>query len=93
MKIYQSGSFERKVKRFNKNEKSSLDNEIKQIVQDPSVGIEKKGDLKGVFVHKFKIKTALYLLSYRLVADGIKLITIGSHENYYRNLKSYLRKR
>lgn len=93
MKIYQSGSFERKVKRFNKNEKSSLDNEIKQIIQDPSVGIEKKGDLKGVFVHKFKIKTALYILSYRLVPDGIELITIGSHENYYRNLKSYIRKR
>jgi len=93
MKIYQSGSFERKVKRFNKNEKSSLDNEIKQIVQDPSVGIEKKGDLKGVFVHKFKIKMALYLLSYRLVPDGIELITIGSHENYYRNFKSHLRKR
>jgi mRNA-degrading endonuclease YafQ of YafQ-DinJ toxin-antitoxin module len=93
MKIYQSGLFERKVKKFNKNEKSSLDNEIKQIIRDPSVGIEKKGDLKGVFIHKFKIKTALYLLSYRLVPDGIELITIGSHENYYRNLKSYLRKR
>ena len=93
MKIYQSGLFERKVKKFNKNEKSSLDNEIKQIIQDPSVGIEKKGDLKGVFIHKFKIKTALYLLSYRLVPDGIELVTIGSHENYYRNLKFYLRKR
>lgn len=93
MKIYQSGSFERKVKKFNKNEKSSLDNEIKQIIQDPSVGIEKKGDLKGVFIHKFKIKTVLYLLSYRLVPDGIELVTIGSHENYYRNLKSYLKKR
>ena len=53
----------------------------------------KKFNLKGVFVHKFKIKTALYLLSYRFVADGIELITIGSHENYYRNLKSYLKKR
>ena len=93
MKIYQSGLFERKVKKFNKNEKSSLDNEIKQIIQDPSVGIEKKGDLKGVFIHKFKIKTVLYLLSYRLVPDGIELVTIGSHENYYRNLKSYLKKR
>lgn len=93
MKIYQSGSFERKVKKFNKNEKSCLDNEIKKIIQDHLVGIEKKGDLKGVFVHKFKIKTALYLLSYRLVAYGIELITIGSHENYYRNLKSYLKKR
>ena len=93
MKIYQSGSFERKVKKFNKNEKSSLDNEIRKIIQDPSIGIGEKGDLKGVFVHKFKIKTALYLLSYRLVSDGVELITIGSHENYYRDLKSYLRKR
>ncbi len=93
MKIYQSASFRKKVKKFNKNEKSGLDNEIIKIIRDTSIGIEKKGDLKGVFVHKFKIKTALYLLSYRLVADGIELITIGSHENYYRNLKSYLKKR
>jgi len=93
MKIYQSVSFRRKIKKFNKNEKSDLDNEIIKIIGDASIGIEKKGDLKGVFVHKFKIKTALYLLSYRLVADGIELITIGSHENYYRNLKSYLKKR
>jgi len=93
MKIYQSVSFRRKIKKFNKNEKSGLDNEIRKIIRDTSIGMEKKGDLKGIFVHKFKIKTALYLLSYRLVADGIQLITIGSHENYYRNLKSYLKKR
>jgi mRNA-degrading endonuclease RelE of RelBE toxin-antitoxin system len=93
MKIYQSRSFERKVKKFKKNEKAKLDDEIKKIFQDPSIGIEKKGDLKGVFVHKFKIKAALYLLSYRLVTEGLELITIGSHENYYRNLKSYLKER
>ena len=93
MKIYQSGSFERRVNKFTQNDKLFLDNEIKKIIQDPSVGIEKKGDLKGVVVYKFKIKTALYLLSYRLIADGIELITIGSHENYYRNLKAYLKKR
>ena len=91
MKIYQSGSFRRKVKHFNKIEKSELDDQIRKIVRDPSIGIEKKGDLKGVFIHKFKIKTALFLLSYRTVADEIELITIGSHENYYRNLKSYLK--
>ncbi len=93
VKLYQSGSFRKKVKHFNKIEKSGLDDQIHKIVRDPSIGIEKKGDLKGVFIHKFKIKTALFLLSYRLVADGIELITVGSHENYYRNLKSYLKER
>ena len=90
MKIYQSGSFRRKVKHFNKIEKSELNDQIRKIVRDPSIGI-KKGDLKGVFIHKFKIKTAFFLLSYRMVVDGIELITIGSHENYYRILKSYLK--
>lgn len=93
MRIYQSGSFERKVKKFNKNQKGSLDEEVKKIAQDPKIGVEKKGDLKGVFVHKFKIRNVLYLLSYQLTTDGIELITIGSHENYYRSLKSYLKDR
>ncbi|MGB6972025.1 MAG: type II toxin-antitoxin system RelE/ParE family toxin [Desulfobulbales bacterium] len=93
MRVYQSRSFERKVKKFTKKEKNCLDNEIKEIVRNPSIGFEKKGDLRGVFVHKFKIKTTLYLLAYRLVADGLELIMIGVHENYYRDLKSYLKNR
>jgi hypothetical protein len=91
MKIYQSCSFELKVKKFNKIEKDNLDSEIKKIVENPSIGIEKKGDLRGIFVYKFKIKTMLYLLSYRLVTDGLELIMVGAHENYYRDLKSYLK--
>ncbi len=93
MKIYQSRSFEQKVKKFNKEEKNDLDNEIKRIVENPSIGVEKIGDLKGVFVHKFKIKATQYLFSYRFVSDGLELIMIGVHENYYRDLKSYLKDR
>lgn len=93
MKIYQSRSFEKKVKKFNQKEKNDLDNEIKNIAQKPSIGIEKRGDFRGIYVHKFKIKTTEYLLSYRLVADGLELIMIGVHENYYRDLKAYLKNR
>ena len=85
MNIYQSKSFENKVKKFNKAQKITLDNEIRKIIADPEIGTEKKGDLKRVFIRKFKIKTALCLLSYRFFNDGIELITIGPHENYYRN--------
>ena len=92
MKIYQSRSFERKVKRFFK-EKNILDQEIKKISENPFIGEEKKGDLRGVYIHKFKIKTIQYLLSYRIINDDLELIMIGPHENYYRDLKSYLKSR
>jgi mRNA interferase RelE/StbE len=92
MKIIQSRSFERKVKKFKKQDKLLLDNQIRAIAEDPSIGEEKKGDLRGVHVHKFKIKTILYLLSYRLMGDNLELIMIGPHENYYRDLKNYLKK-
>ena len=92
MKIIQSPLFARTIKKFHKNEKEILDKQIIKIADDPSIGQEKKGDLKNIFVYKFKIKDKQYLLSYRYSKDLLELITIGSHENYYRDLKSYLRK-
>lgn len=89
MKIYQSSSFEKKVNKMSKSEKDALDREVKRIAEDPSVGEEKKGDLRGVFVHKFKLKTTQYFLAYRRVGDDLELVMIGPHENYYRDLKQY----
>ena len=91
MNILQSRSFERKVEKFKKNQKTKLDREIRKIIDNPLIGSEKKGDLRGVFVHKFKIKTLQYLLAYRFEGDNLELIMIGSHENYYRDLKNYLK--
>jgi mRNA-degrading endonuclease RelE of RelBE toxin-antitoxin system len=93
MKIVQSRSFDNKVKRFSKKQKKVLDKQIQKILANPSVGQEKKGDLRGVFVYKFKIETTQYLLSYRVVAEALELIMIGPHENYYRDLSSYLKRR
>ena len=93
MRIYQSRSFEKKIKKMSKSEKNSLDREIKKIAEDPGIGEEKKGDLRGVFVHKFKLKSIQYLLSYRKVGGDLELIMIGPHENYYRDLKQYLKNR
>lgn len=92
MKILQSRSFERKVKKFSKQDKVTLDKQIQIIIEKPSIGEEKKGDLRGVHVHKFKIKTILYLLSYRFMGDNLELIMIGPHQNYYRDLKNHLKK-
>ena len=93
MQVIQSASFKKKVRKFPKREKKILDSEIRKIMQNPTVGEEKKGDLRGVFVHKFKIRTTQYLLSYRFVVDRLELIMIGPHENYYRDLSDYLKTR
>jgi len=76
-----------------KKEKEILDQEIRRIAQNPLIGEEKKGDLTGVFIHKFKIKTTQYLLAYRKIGLDLELIMIGPHENYYRDLKQYLKYR
>jgi len=93
MKIYQSRSFEKRVQKFNKAEKLKLDSEINQIIHNPSIGAEKKGDLRGIFIHKFNLLNQLYLLAYRFSNDSLELIMIGPHQNYYRDLKTHLKSR
>jgi mRNA interferase RelE/StbE len=91
MKIFQSRSFAQKVKRMPKRDKEILDQEIRAIGENPTLGEEKKGDLRGVFVHKFNFLNTQYLLAYRRAGEDLELIMIGPHENYYRDLKQYLK--
>lgn len=93
MRVLQSRSFTKKTKRFTKKQKTILDKHVKRILDNPDIGQEKKGDLRGVYVHKFKIESIQYLLSYRFNKDNLELIMLGPHENYYRNLKTYLKSR
>ena len=66
-----------------------LDEEIRKIAQNTEIGQEKRGALKGIRVHKFHIEKQLFLLAYEHETDVLKLIIVGSHENYYRNLTKY----
>jgi len=85
MKILQSRSFERKVKKFTKRDKNKLDEQIRKIMDNPFIGSEKKGDLRGVYVYKFKLQTVQYLIAYRFTGEDLELVMIGPHENYYRD--------
>ena len=93
MKIIQSAAFERKAKKLTGRQKALLDEAIKIILKNPSAGEQKKGDLKLVFIYKFHIDKKLYLLAYTFSSERLELIMLGPHENYYSDLKNYLRKR
>ena len=59
---------------------------------DPSVGEEKKGDLKGIRVYKFNVLDQQILLAYKVNKNKKEIIFVacGGHENFYRDLKEYL---
>lgn len=89
MKILQSGVFRRRVKKLHASEKKLLDSVVRKIVSDPTIGQMKTGDLAAVQVYKYKRKTQQYLLAYRVNPTGkiLTLLALGSHENFYRDLK------
>ncbi|MCK4406895.1 MAG: type II toxin-antitoxin system RelE/ParE family toxin [Bacteroidales bacterium] len=91
MKIIQSRSFKNKIKQFKRQEKELLDNQIRIIINNPAIGDKKRGELRDIYVHKFKIKNTQYLLSYRFNNKVLELIMIGPHENYYRDLKTLMK--
>ena len=89
MKIVQTALFVKAVKKLHANQKKDLDTAVKAIADKPSLGEAKIGDLAGVFVYKFKMVKQFTLLAYSYNKGTIilTLLALGSHENFYRDLK------
>ncbi len=89
MNIVQKPRFKKAIKRLNANQKPDLKKAIQDIVDNPAIGQAKKGDLSHLRVHKFKMVGQLMLLAYTYEDDilTLTLLGIGSHENFYRDLK------
>ena len=88
MKITQSPTFGRSVKKLHPNQKKSLDKAVSAIAKDASLGEPKVGDLEGISIFKFKVNGLEWLLAYRVVSKKeIKLLVVSPHENFYRDLK------
>ena len=87
VQVLQSAMFNRAYKRLHPNQKADVDDAVTSIVQDPTIGQAKKGDLAGVFVYKFKSNAQLMLLAYVYDPATRMLLLLSSHENFYRDLK------
>jgi mRNA-degrading endonuclease RelE of RelBE toxin-antitoxin system len=87
--VVQTPSFKRAVKKLKPNQKSDLDNAIKQLMLDPFLGEKKQGDLSYLRVYKFKMVKQLTLIGYSYLDSSVtlELLMMGSHENFYRDLK------
>ena len=87
MEILQSLEFRKAYKKLHSNIRSVVNEQIRLIFENPNIGEEKKQDLQGIFVHKFKINNLLYLIAYTFDSSNLTLLTLGTHENFYRDLK------
>jgi mRNA-degrading endonuclease YafQ of YafQ-DinJ toxin-antitoxin module len=88
MELLLTPAFARQIKKLHKNQKASLDRALRQLVNNRLLGDAKTAELKGVYVLKFKINAQEWLLAYRLISqESLKLLLVGPHENFYRELK------
>ena len=73
--------------------RAKIDEQVRAISADPNIGDPKVEDLRGVRVHKFNCMGQLYLLAYVVdeEAETVCLLAVGGHENFYRDLKKYLK--
>ncbi|MDD5175992.1 MAG: type II toxin-antitoxin system RelE/ParE family toxin [Sterolibacterium sp.] len=92
LRVLVTPTFNKVVKKLPARDKKAVDEIVNMIAHDPHLGEEKKGDLVGVFVFKFKINKQEALLAYGLMPNkkqprDLVLLSLGSHENFYDNLK------
>lgn len=87
MQVSQTKIFGRQKKKLHTNQIAQLDEAIKSIMDNPNLGETKKGDLQGVRVYKFRIINQEYLLAYTNSENEVCLLSLGNHENFYRDLE------
>jgi mRNA-degrading endonuclease RelE of RelBE toxin-antitoxin system len=87
--VLQTPTFRKIIKKLKPSQKKELDNAIRTLMEKPNLGEQKKGDLAFLRVYKFKMNKQLTLLGYSF-DDGnliLELMALGSHENFYRDIK------
>jgi len=91
MSVLYKSVFEKFVKKQTRAFQLAIEDETEKINKNPDIGEIKKGDLSGFMVHKFKFQKQEYLIAYKLQNNDMVFYMIGTHENFYRELKQYIR--
>ncbi|WP_027849680.1 type II toxin-antitoxin system RelE/ParE family toxin [Marinospirillum minutulum] len=87
--VYESRWFEKAISKLSEALLKTVEDEIDEIIKNPKIGEQKKGDLAYLRVHKFKLSNQLARLGYSWVETKLEiyLLQLGSHENFYKKIK------
>lgn len=76
------------------NLKNKFKEAFKKIAQNPFIGQAKKGDLTGIYGYDIYYNKTNYEISYTIYEEGNKVIVVilvGTRENFYEELKKYIK--
>ncbi len=91
MNVFQMPRFKKYVKKLPRHFQQVILDAVECVIADPDSGELKKGDLAGFRVYKFNMVRQLILMAYMVENDSIVLYLVGPHENFYKDLKKYLK--
>jgi len=90
--------FAQYVKKAHKPLRLAIEDAVEVVCETPEIGELKVGDLSGIRVYKFRFNRQEYLMAYWPHSEDASLefliidfYQVGSHENFYDELKHYLR--
>lgn len=83
--VLQMPAFKRVYKKLAASHQAVVDDGVRAIVANPEIGEAKKGDLAGVYIHKFPLNRQQMLLAYEWNPKTPVLLLLGSHENFHRD--------
>jgi mRNA-degrading endonuclease RelE of RelBE toxin-antitoxin system len=89
MKIRYKRAFAQFVKKASKPLQLAIEVEVTEVCKNPRLGKQKLGDLRGIFVYKFRFQAQEYLMAYQFEylddktkITWIEFYQIGPHENF-----------
>ena len=93
--IKYSKSVERYFKKIkNKHLISAFKTAIDELKIDPYIGIQKVGDLRGIYGYDVKYSGVNYELAYKIYEENEQLVVVilaGTRENFYEELKRLIK--
>ncbi len=89
IEVFEARRFTKALSKLPEKHLVTVEDEIEKIIDNPELGQQKKGDLSHLRVHKFKVNKQELLLGYSWIDNELKLylLSLGSHENFYTDLK------
>lgn len=91
--------FAQYVKKARRPLRLAIEDAVEIVCKTPEIGELKSGVLAGIRVYKFRFNRQEYLIAYRVSVKRmsvaflcIDFYQVGTHENFYDELKLYLRR-